>query len=415
MLNHKRPKRLKRWTWNQSPNLGLRIKPMSMINISLFSQVLQLIDRGIVKDIVKTHESDKHSKGINSWTHIVSMLFMHLANANSNRDISNGLRSATGNLSHLGVTRAPSKSSMSYINANRNYEVFKDLYFALLEKLEPSLHRRKKYARRLKRQIFIMDASVIPLCLGLFDWAKFRTKKGAIKLHAVLNYDTGLPSYAVISEGKVHDSVAAKHTVFPASSVLVVDRAYVDFGWLNDLDSSGVFFVTRLKSNAKIEVLESFLTKDKDEHILSDEDIALTGFYTSQKYPKKLRIVRVYDEVNDKTLILLTNNMSWTADTISQLYKARWDVEVFFKQLKQLFKVKTFVGTSPNAVRIQMWTSLIAILLLNYLKRKAEYKWNLSNLVNFLRINLFVKIGLWKWLNNPIIKLNKPPPQMSLF
>ena len=388
---------------------------MSMINISLFSQVLKLIDRGIVKDIVKTHESDKHSKGINSWTHIVSMLFMHLANANSNRDISNGLRSATGNLSHLGVARAPSKSSMSYINANRNYEVFKDLYFALLEKLEPSLHRRKKYARRLKRQIFIMDASVIPLCLGLFDWAKFRTKKGAIKLHAVLNYDTGLPSYAVISEGKVHDSVAAKQTVFPASSVLVVDRAYVDFGWLNDLDSSGVFFVTRLKSNAQIEVLESFLTKDKDDHILSDEDIALTGFYTSRKYPKKLRIVRVYDEVNDKTLILLSNNMSWTADTISQLYKARWDVEVFFKQLKQLFKVKTFVGTSPNAVRIQMWSSLIAILLLNYLKRKAEYKWNLSNLVNFLRINLFVKINLWKWLNNPIIKLNKPPPQMTLF
>jgi len=386
-----------------------------MINISLFSQVLKLIDRGIVKDIVKTHESDKHSKGINSWTHIVSMLFMHLANANSNRDISNGLRSATGNLSHLGVARAPSKSSMSYINANRNYEVFKDLYFALLEKLEPSLHRRKKYARRLKRQIFIMDASVIPLCLGLFDWAKFRTKKGAIKLHAVLNYDTGLPSYAVISEGKVHDSVAAKQTVFPASSVLVVDRAYVDFGWLNDLDSSGVFFVTRLKSNAQIEVLESFLTKDKDDHILSDEDIALTGFYTSRKYPKKLRIVRVYDEVNDKTLILLSNNMSWTADTISQLYKARWDVEVFFKQLKQLFKVKTFVGTSPNAVRIQMWSSLIAILLLNYLKRKAEYKWNLSNLVNFLRINLFVKINLWKWLNNPIIKLNKPPPQMTLF
>jgi len=381
----------------------------------LFSQVLKLIDRGIVKDIVKTHESDKHSKGINSWTHIVSMLFMHLANANSNRDISNGLRSATGNLSHLGVARAPSKSSMSYINANRNYEVFKDLYFALLEKLEPSLHRRKKYARRLKRQIFIMDASVIPLCLGLFDWAKFRTKKGAIKLHAVLNYDTGLPSYAVISEGKVHDSVAAKQTVFPASSVLVVDRAYVDFGWLNDLDSSGVFFVTRLKSNAQIEVLESFLTKDKDDHILSDEDIALTGFYTSRKYPKKLRIVRVYDEVNDKTLILLSNNMSWTADTISQLYKARWDVEVFFKQLKQLFKVKTFVGTSPNAVRIQMWSSLIAILLLNYLKRKAEYKWNLSNLVNFLRINLFVKINLWKWLNNPIIKLNKPPPQMTLF
>lgn len=388
---------------------------MSMIKVSLFSQVLKLIDRNILKDIVEVYDSDKHSKGINSWTHLVSMLFMHLANANSNRDISNGLRSATGNLSHLGISRAPSKSSMSYINAHRNYKVFMDLYFAMLERLEPSLQRRRKYAKRLKRQIFIMDATVIPLSLGLFDWAQLRTKKGAIKLHAVSDYDTALPSYAVITEGKVHDSVVAKQTQFPASSVLVVDRAYVDFGWLNDLDSSGVFFVTRLKSNASVEILESFLTNDKNEHILSDEDIALTGFYTSQKYPKSLRVVRVYDEINDKYLTLLTNNMSWTADTISQLYKARWDVETFFKHLKQRFKVKTFVGTSPNAVRIQMWTSLIAILLLNYLKKKAKYKWHLSNLVSFLRINLFVKIDLWKWVDNPIIRRTKPPPQWTLF
>ena len=386
-----------------------------MIKVSLFSQVLKLIDRDILKDIVRAHDSDKHSKGINTWTHLVSMLFMHLANANSNRDISNGLRSATGNLSHLGVSRAPSKSSMSYINANRTHQVFKDLYFSLLEKLEPSLHRKRKFAKRLKRQIFIMDASVIPLSLGLFDWAKFRTKKGAIKLHAVLDYDTGLPSYAVITDGKVHDSVIAKQTLFPSSSVLVMDRAYVDFAWLNVLDSSGVFFVTRLKSNANIELLESYLTKDKDEHILSDEDITLTGFYTSQKYPKSLRIVRVYDEINDKTLTILTNNMFWTADTISQLYKARWDVEVFFKYLKQLFKVKTFVGTSPNAVRIQMWTSLIAILILNYLKNKAKYAWHLSNLVSFLRFNLFVKIDLWKWIDEPLFKPAKPPPQMTLF
>lgn len=386
-----------------------------MINVSLFSQVLKLIDRDIFKKIVATHNSDKHSKGINSWTHLVSMLFMHLAHANSNRDISNGLRSATGNLNHLGVTKAPSKSSMSYINAHRSFEIFKDLYFAMLDKLEPSLHRRRKYAQKLKRQIFIMDASVIPLSLGLFDWAKFRTKKGAIKLHAVLDYDTALPSYAVITQGRVHDSVAAKRTQFPESSVLVMDRAYVDFGWLKDLDSSGVFFVTRLKSNANIKVLDSFLTNDKHEHILSDEDIALTGFYTSKKYPKSLRIVRVYDDINNKTLVLLTNNTSWTADTISQLYKARWDVEVFFKYLKQLFKVKTFIGTSPNAVRIQMWTSLIAILLLNYLKNKAEYKWHLSNLVSFLRFNLFVKINLWEWINRPVIKPTRPPPQPSLF
>ena len=388
---------------------------MSGVKVSLFSQILGLIDRKIFSKIVDTHKSDKHNKGINSWTHLVSMLFMQLANANSLRDISNGLRSATGNLSHLGVKKPPCKSSMSYINEHRTYQIFEDLYFKLLEQYEPSLQRRKKYARRLKRRIFIMDASIIPLCLSLFDWAKYKTTKGALKLHAVLDYDTGLPNYAIMTDGKTHDVTAAKNTYFPSGSVLVVDRAYVDYEWLYELDSNKVFFVTRLKSNAAIEVVESFLTNDKHEHILSDEDIKLTGFYTSNKYPKNLRIVKVYDEENDQTLVLLTNNLSWTADTVSQLYKARWDVEVFFKHLKQLFKVKTFVGTSANAVRIQMWSSMIVILLFKYLKNKAKFKWHLSNLVNFFRINLFVKIDLWKWVNNPIHIKPKPPPQNTLF
>ncbi|MDG2448375.1 MAG: IS4 family transposase [Saprospiraceae bacterium] len=388
---------------------------MSVIKVSLFSQVLQLIDRNLFAGIVRKYGTDKHSKGIDSWTHLVAMLFMHLANATSNRDISNGLRSATGNLSHLGVTMAPSKSSMSYINAHRSYKLFEDFYYALLEQYEPSLARRRKYAHRLKRKIFIMDASVIPLSLSLFDWAKFRRHKGAIKLHSVLDYDTGLPSYSVITDGKVHDVKVAQQTVFPSESVLVMDRAYVDFEWLYNLDSTGVFFVTRLKSNVNIEIAQSFLVNDKHEHILSDEDIRLTGFYTSQKYPAKMRIVRVYDEINDKVLIILTNNLSWTADTISQLYKARWDVEVFFKHLKQLFRVKTFIGTSANAVRIQMWTSMIAILLLKFLKQKAIYPWHLSNLVRFLRINLFVKIDLWKWINKPIIPKAKSPPILTLF
>jgi transposase len=260
-----------------------------------------------------------------------------------------------------------------------------------------------------------MDASIIPLCLSLFDWAKFRTKKGAIKLHAVLDYDTGLPCYAVLTDGKTHEVKVAQNTVFPSESVLVIDRAFVDYEWLYNLDSSGVFFVTRLKSNADIECVEEYLTNEKHDHILSDQDIQLTGYYSSDKYPKHLRIVKVFDEVNDQTLILLTNQLSWTADTISQLYKARWDIEVFFKHLKQLFRVKTFVGTSANAVRIQMWCSMIAILLINYLKSIAKYKWHLSNLITFLRINLFVKINLWKWINNPVIEKANPPPQNTLF
>jgi hypothetical protein len=388
---------------------------MSQSNVSLFAQILGKADRELFRKAVKVHQSDKHSKGNDSWTHLVSMLFMQFANATSLRDISNGLRSATGNLSHLGLTKAPSRSGLSYINEHRSFELFKDFYFALYDKLEPSIQRKRKYAIQLKRKIFIMDASVIPLSLSLFDWAKFRTKKGAIKLHAVLDYDTALPSYAVISDGKKHDVVAARQTYFPPESVLVMDRAYVDFKWLYNLDSTGVFFVTRLKSNVSIELEEEFLTNEKHEHILSDQDIRLTGFYTKSKYPKTLRIVRVHDEINDKTLVLLTNNLSWTADMISQLYKARWDIEVFFKHLKQLFRVKTFVGTSANAVRIQMWCSMIAMLIFRYLKSKAKYKWHLSNLVTFLRINLFVKINVWNWLDKPILENVNSPPQNTLF
>jgi len=388
---------------------------MSLPNITLFAQVMGLIDRNLFKSIVKEHDTDKHNKGITSWTHLVTMIFMQMAGATSLRDISNGLRSATGNLNHLGVGTAPSKSAISYINQHRSFEVFRDMYFALLDRMEPSLHRRRRYARQLKRKIFIMDASVIPLSLSLFDWAKFRKKKGAIKLHAVLDYDTGLPCYAVLTDGKTHDIRTARQVVFPSESVVVVDRAYVDFQWLNNLDSNDVFFVTRLKSNTNIEVAEKFVTNERHDHILADQDIRLTGFFTSKKYPKRLRIVKVYDAENNQTLILLTNHLSWTANTISQLYKARWDVEVFFKQLKQLFRVKTFVGTSANAVRIQMWCSMIAILLTNHLKNKAKFKWHLSNLVTFFRINLFVKIDLWKWINNPIIEKANPPPQLSLF
>ena len=388
---------------------------MSHSNISLFAQVLGLVDRSLFAQAVKKHDSDKYHKGINSWTHLVSMLFMQLAGAMSLRDISNGLRSATGNLNHLGVLRAPCKSTLSYINKHRTYEIFMDIYFRLLDKYEPSLRKRKQHARRLRCKIFIMDSSIIPLCLSLFDWAKFRTLKGALKLHAVLDYDTGLPCYAVMTDGKTHDITVAKNTVFPAGSVLVVDRAFVDYAWLYYLDSTGVFFVTRLKSNANIEIAESYLTNEKHEHILSDQDIKLLGYYPSKSYPKNLRIVRVYDAENDQTLILLTNQLTWTADTVSQLYKARWDVEVFFKHLKQLFRVKTFVGTSANAVRIQMWCAMIAILLIRFLKEKAKYKWHLSNLITFLRINLFVKIDLWKWVDKPVIERANSPPQNTLF
>jgi hypothetical protein len=387
---------------------------MPEVNISLFSQCLRLFPRSEFDRLVKKHKADKHSKGINSWTHLVSMVFCHLAKSCSVREISDGLRSAAGNLNHLGLNRSPCKSSISYINGHRTWELFKDFYFALLEKHEPSLARRRKYAVQLKRKIFLQDATTISLCLSLFDWAKFRRRKGAIKLHTILDYDTSLPVFLHLTEGRIHDSQVASLPVFPAGSVVVMDRGYFKMDYLNNLDSNEVFFVTRLKGYVGVEVIATYLTNEKKEHILSDEDVKLIGQRASGKYQGPLRVVQVYDCETDQHLHLLTNNLYWTADTISQLYRARWDIEIFFKQIKQVLKIKTFIGTSPNAVLIQVWTAMISILLLKYLQIKAKHLWHLSNLAAMLRTHLFSKIEMWTWLDYPFLKSNPPPNNMPL-
>jgi len=260
-----------------------------------------------------------------------------------------------------------------------------------------------------------MDSSTISLCLKSFDWAHFRQRKGGVKLHTVLDYDTCLPVFVHQSEAKVHDSKAAGLFNWPRGCVGVFDRAYVDFGFLNDLDSRKVKFVTRIKTNVDYEVLEEYYDGQQDPVTEVDQDIRLTGKTASSKYPKTLRLVVVYDDKEGRWLKLLTNDMSWTADHVGQLYRLRWEIEVFFKQLKQLLRIKTFIGTSENAVRIQIWTAMIAMLLLKYLKQKAKHKWYLSNLTSFLRLNLFVKINLWEWLNKPYKNSGRIEHQATLF
>ncbi len=384
---------------------------MSTANLSLFSQITSLLDRQSFGRIVNTRQTDKHVKGINSWTHLVSMLFVHLAKVDSVRDISQGLRSAYGNLSHLGIQRVPSKSSISYINAHRKWNLFMDYYFALLEIYEPSLQRRRKYGHQLKRKIYLMDSTLVSLCLSLFDWARYRTHKGAMKIHTVLDYDTGVPCFAEVSDGRKHDLKAAKGLQLPAGSVLVVDRAYVDFAWLKDLDSRGIFFVTRLKDNTLTEVVESYGVRDQLDGLVADQDVILKGYKTSRTYSKPLRIVTRIDPESGNKMVFLTNQMSWTAKTIADLYRSRWDIECFFKQIKQSLRIKSFVGTTYNAVLIQVWTAMIAILLLKYLINRAKHPWNLSNLVTMIRVHFFSKLDMREFLDRPF-RSDKPPPEL---
>lgn len=379
-----------------------------MTKVSLFSQIIRKLDGGIFKKIVQEKETDKYSKGFNSWSHLVSMLFCQFAKSQSLQDISNGLRSATGNLNHLNVRSAPSKSNLGYQNSKRDWTLFRDYYYKLYEHLGQQA-KFKQVKFRIKSKIFLLDSSTISLCLSIFDWAKYKTTKGAIKMHTLLDYDGNMPVYVNITNGKVADNKGALDIPLIKGSVVVADRYYNDFELLNIWDSSGVNFVVRHKYNLRYtSVKELDLPEGRHQHILKDEIIKLKN----TKYPKKLRRVSVWDDKNETVIEIITNQMTWTANTISELYKSRWQIEIFFREIKQCLHIKSFVGTSENAVMIQIWTALITILLLKAMKAMAKHKWHLSNLVAFIRLNLFVKIELQVWLDKPF---EDPPDQGKLY
>ena len=385
-----------------------------MANITLFSQIISKLDRRSFTKLVNEKQSDKHQKGYNSWTHLVSMLFCQFAKSQSVRDISNGLRSATGNLNHLGVEKAPSKSSISYQNKNRNWELFRSYYYQLLSSLgQQAGFKQVKF--KIKSKIFLLDSTTISLCMSLFDWAKYKTAKGAVKMHTLLDFDGNLPAYVNITNGKTADNKGAYDVPLLRGSVIVADRFYNDFSLLNIWDSKGVYFVIRHKENIQyITVKENELPENRHHHILKDEIIELKNNASKEKYPKKLRRVAVWDEVNSQTIEIITNQMTWTANTIGELYRSRWQVEIFFREIKQLLHIKSFIGTSENAVLIQIWTALITILILKALKAMAKFSWHLSNLVAFIRLNLFVKIDLQLWLDKPFEEMDNSPAEKYL-
>ncbi|MDR9409668.1 MAG: IS4 family transposase [Balneolaceae bacterium] len=382
-----------------------------MTNITLFSQIISKLDRYSFTKLVTAHQTDKHQKGYTSWTHLVAMLFCQFANSQSVRDISNGLRSATGNLNHLGIERAPSKSTISYQNKHRDWRLFRDYYYRLLKSLgQQAGFKQVKF--RIKSKILLLDSTTISLCLSLFDWARYKTQKGAIKMHTLLDYDGNLPAYVLVSDGKTPDNKGAYDIPLLKNSVIVADRFYNDFSLLNVWDSSGVWFVVRHKENLQYtSIQENELPDGRHEHILIDERIRLTGPQSSKKYPGTLRRVAVWDEQNKQVIELITNHPTWTANTIGQLYKSRWQIEIFFREIKQLLHIKSFIGTTENAVMIQIWTALITILILKALKTMAKHRWYLSNLVGFIRLNLFVKIDLQRWLDSPFDSNHSPPEE----
>jgi len=373
---------------------------------NMFSQILQIIPKTSFSQLVYASGAERHAKGFSSWDQLVAMLFCQLAQAKSLREISDGLAVTCGKLNHLGLRNAPAKSTLAYANAHRPHELFVKLFSQILGIChEESPGKKKKF--RFKNKLLSLDSTTIDLCLNLFPWAKFRQTKGAVKLHLLLDHDGYLPEFALITDGKHHDVTMARDFTLPTGSIIAVDRGYCDFDLFAQWNRSGVFFVTRLKDNAAYEVVVDYSVPQKSK-VLKDQTIRLTGPQTSLKYPEQLRRVVVWDEVNEKEIELLTNLLNFGATTISQIYRDRWEIELFFKVLKQHLKIKTFVGTSPNALKTQIWTALIAILLIRYLQFRSQYHLPLCRLVALLRLNLFSYRNLWDWLDNPF----ETPPEL---
>jgi hypothetical protein len=381
----------------------------------MFSQILKLFPRTEFQSLVKRTHAERHARGFTCWGQFVAMLFCQLGRAHSLREICGGLASCEGKLSHLGIA-APSRSTLAYANAHRPWQLYRAVFDELLARCQPLAKGRKKF--RFKNKLVSLDSTVIDLCATLFDWAKFRRTKGAIKLHLLLDHDGYLPSVAVVTEGRTHDVKIARTLRLDPGTILVMDRGYVDYAWFGRLTAQEVFFVTRLKETAAYKVVEK---RDPPAGgkglILRDEVIRLTGQGASQKCPHNLRRVEIYDEDTERIFVFLTNHLEFGATTIAAIYKDRWQIELFFKALKQNLKIKTFVGTSANAIKVQVWTALIAILILKYLQMRAQIGWSLSNLVALLRMNLFTQKDLWAWLNKPFeepLSLWEAPNQEAL-
>lgn len=366
--------------------------------MSIFSQILQLFPKSEFQQLVRATGSDRYIKGFSCWDQFVSMLFCQLGKAQSLREICYGLATFQGKINHLGLQKAPSRSTLSYANEHRPWQLYRELFYTLLSRCKAAYSGRGRF--RFKNKLYSFDASLIELCISLFDWARYRRKKGALKLHLLLDHDGYLPQYLYVSEGRLHEINVLRELSFESGTIIVIDRGLVDYKLFGAWTENGVYFVTRLKRNASYRVVEKQRVP-QNRNILKDWIIELDGFYSREKCPHRLRMVEVWDRSKEESIVLLTNNLKLGASTISKIYRYRWQIELFFKEIKQNLRIKTFVGTSYNAVMIQIWTALIAILILKYLKMKAKINWSLSNLVAMLRFNLLTYKDLWEWINQP--------------
>jgi hypothetical protein len=376
---------------------------------SVFHQILKLVPRAEFQQLVDRHGSDQRSKGFSSWSQFVAMMFCQLARAQSLREIEQGLASAEGRLQQLGVDLAAKRSTLAYANAHRPWQLFESVFHSVYERCYAIAPGHKF---RFKSPLLSLDATTIDLCAEMFDWARFRRTKGAVKIHLLLDHDGHLPRYAVITDGKTSEIEVARRLKLPPGSIVVFDRGYNDYLWFTELTLFDVGFVTRMKEASLYDVIES--RTPQGQGIRRDEIITVrTKHPEVDDKPVRLRRIEFVDS-EGKEFVFLTNRLDLAAVTIAEIYRQRWQIELFFKAIKQNLRIKTFVGTSENALHIQIWTALIAILMLRFLQLSSRWGWSLSNLVAMIRLNLFTYRHLHTWLDDPFTPPDVGPADLQL-
>ena len=379
-------------------------------NNTVFSQLLKLVSRHEFESLAKQHHSGRSFRKASRWSQFVTLMMAQLSGRSSLRDIIENMTAQKHRLYHLGSAML-SRSNLSRMNNDKPYQLYESLFGRLLARCQSVV---PGHNFRFKNPLYSLDATTIDLCLEMFPWADFRTTKGAVKIHVGLNHAGYLPEFVTVTEGKKQDVTIGRMLQFPKGSIVAIDKGYNDYAWYKELTNKEIFFVTRLKTNAKYRIVarRSVL---KHKGLTSDQTIEFTGVQTAKKCPIELRRIGYRDPESGKHYVFLTNNFSLAAKTIADIYKSRWQVELFFKWIKQNLKIKSFVGTTKNAVLTQIWIAMCAYLLVAFLKFQSGLHKSLQQILRILHLNLFEKRDLMALLwNDPGEQLSPHTNQMAL-
>jgi hypothetical protein len=382
---------------------------------TIFSQLMEHLPQHKFNQCVKLYKGNYKIKSFSCWDQFLCMSFAQLTYRESLRDIETCLRAMQGKLYHMGIKSKVSKSTLAYANEKRDWHIYADFAQILIAQAR-ELYATEDFEKELNETVYALDSTTIDLCLSLFPWAKFRKHKGGIKLHTLLDVQTSIPTFIYMTPAVIHDVNILDILIPEAGAFYVMDRGYVDFARLYSLHLNNSFFVTRAKSNFKFNRIYSH-TVDRTTGVICDQTINLTGFYQSKDYPDKLRRIKYYDKLKDKRLVFLTNNFQLKTLLIAKIFKERWQIELFFKWIKQHLRIKSFYGTTPNAVKTQIWIAVSVYLLVAIVKKRLNINLSLYTFLQILSVSIFEKSPILQLINDVDYesKTYAPSNQLNLF